>query len=157
MAIQIGLDPKLAVNLHETVLRILPIIGTHHNREANGGYFTCGLTGEGTMFPSMTVGCGDVADEEKVLATWQFSAEKAHRLSEHPDHVSSAQSRNFNNKKYAGAIRIPFDNLILSFSGLPEACDESLMLHVAVICHLLTREQALEIAGYWDNDIYGKL
>lgn len=156
MAIQIGIDDKLALLLHKTLLRMLPIIRGHHNRKTNGGYFTVCSVGDNT-FPHLIIGCGDVADMEKAKATFEFSGEKAQRLAEHPDHLSSAQSRNFDKKKFAGAIRISQQNLILSFSGLPETCDEALMLHVAVACHLLHRDQALHIASLWDNDIYAKL
>lgn len=61
------------------------------------------------------------------------ATEKAKRLREQAiknGHISSWQSRDFDNKKYGGAIVA--GNWILSFSGLPEKMDEYLMIKVAI-------------------------
>lgn len=58
------------------------------------------------------------------------SCEKAHRLSEHPYHYTSRESRKPEASQYGGAIRLPDQALIISFSGFPEVDDEAL-LHTA--------------------------
>lgn len=65
---------------------------------------------------------------EKGKQSFDFSLEKGRRLIEHPDHLSSWQSRDPDNSKWGGAIRV--GEFILSFSGLPELVDEALMLNL---------------------------
>jgi hypothetical protein len=55
-----------------------------------------------------------------------YCQEKALRLARHPEHVSSAQSRDDDNEQYPGAVRV--GDLILSPSGMPWELDESLGL-----------------------------
>lgn len=65
---------------------------------------------------------------EKGSQSFDFALEKSRRLREHPDHLSSWQSRDPSSNKWGGAIRV--GQFILSFSGLPELVDEALMLNL---------------------------
>ncbi len=78
--------------------------------------------------------------------------EKPRRLSRHRDHVSSYQSRNEKRDCWGGAIAAR--NYYLSFSGLPESCDEALTLIVGRTLGLLTDRQARQIAGISGNSLF---
>ena len=108
---------------------------------------------------------GDPAPEKNSKYKF-FSDEKAGRLLDHPDHISSYQSRTPEEemadtpqmeRKYGGAIRIASIKAVLSFSGLPELLDEALVT-VAVIrigrffdSECLSELEINEIAAHSDN------
>jgi len=89
---------------------------------------------------------GEVA-QEKAFQEYRLNAqEKASRLLvNHRDHATSWQSRNAENNKYGGAIRVNFSGigLIMSFSGYSEQYDEALMLALAVKMGWLERNKAI--------------
>ncbi|OHB04587.1 MAG: hypothetical protein A2920_01445 [Candidatus Zambryskibacteria bacterium RIFCSPLOWO2_01_FULL_43_17] len=80
-----------------------------------------------------------------------FADEKAKRLSSHPTHVSSWQSRDKERKRYGGAIRA--GALILSFSGLPEWVDEALMVAVAADMNRITEEEIARVTRISENPL----
>ncbi|MCB9336296.1 MAG: hypothetical protein H6586_09110 [Flavobacteriales bacterium] len=88
---------------------------------------------------------------EKVKRFLTLSQEKVERLSLHivsDKHVSSYQSRNPDKGQWGGAIvASDYENqLILSFSGLPEKLDEALCLVVAGKMKLSFDKQILELS-----------
>lgn len=132
------------------------------NREGwegkKGGYFCVadGLSGT----PLLVALVGEIP-LEKVEKYMEFAQEKARRLSFHIGHVSSWESRDPDHDQWGGAIRI--EDMIFSFSGLPELGDEVLMLLVGNLYGL--RENAsldghlAEIAKrsnnpYWDGRMF---
>jgi hypothetical protein len=111
-----------------------------------GGYF-CLADGR-TGFPYAIVLIGSVPEEKsaKYLALCQ---EKALRLVSNPQHVSSWESRDPENGKWGGAVRV--DNLIYSFSGFPELGDEATMLATAAAWRPCTRAEIYQIIARSDN------
>ncbi len=84
----------------------------------------------------------------------QFSLEKGERLITHPDHVSSWQSRDEAAEQYGGAIRCgPF---VLSFSGLPEAWDETVLLLAAAKLSLTDAAQEYAILTVSANPTFAQ-
>ncbi len=84
-----------------------------------------------------------------------FADEKAARLAQHPEHVSSWQSRDVSppNKmdhKYGGAIRVS-PELIFSFSGFSEHEDEMLCAIAAWHINLLNVTELGQIAATSGN------
>jgi hypothetical protein len=75
----------------------------------------------------------------------EFSLEKATRLASHPEHTTSRESRDEAAAQYGGAIHA--HGYILSFSGLPEVWDEAIMLQAAILCDLLTPDEARRISN----------
>jgi hypothetical protein len=87
--------------------------------------------------------------------------ERATRLSRHPRHGSSSQSRNQRLRHFGGAIRAHaqrvdgvFQPVILSSSGLSEVRNEQLVLRLAVRLEMLHPVQAATVAtfGYASKD-----
>lgn len=90
---------------------------------------------------------GEMSDEDTYRL---YAQEKASRmLINHRDHATSWQSRDVENHKFGGAVRVSFSGikLILSFSGYPEHCDEALMIALAVKMDWLEEEAALRLAS----------
>lgn len=94
---------------------------------------------------------GRVAPGKHGLAK-RRAREKPRRLSRHPEHFSSFQSRNERRDWWGGAIAT--HTCYLSFSGLPELCDEALVLIVARLLGLLTNKQARRIASISKNKLF---
>jgi hypothetical protein len=73
---------------------------------------------------------GEIADLEKA-AQWRITCqEKTKRLLSVEFDYSSWQTRDFDNKKYGGAVRTK-DGFIISFSGLSEHLDEAFSALIA--------------------------
>ena len=72
---------------------------------------------------------GEISEPAKILQYTFACQEGAKRLLEYLEHVSSWQSRDFDSKKYGGAIRS--DNLVISFAGLSEHLNEAFSSIVA--------------------------
>jgi hypothetical protein len=103
---------------------------------------------------------------EKAEAIYTFSNEKALRLFSNAisnGHISSYQSRDVDNKKYAGAITAPQDspcegrNLIGSISGLPELGDEAVALLIFHVLSWITLEDARKVVEISDNPFFQPL
>ena len=71
--------------------------------------------------------------EEKAEKYCAFAMEKVARLARHPDHRTSYESRDPEENKWGGAVRI--GDYIFSMSGLPELADEAVMLTTASLYH----------------------
>ena len=99
----------------------------------------------------ITVSIGEVFAIEKAQKYWELCQEKATRLVSNPRHVSSWQSQNESEGKYAGAVRVR--DLILSFSGFPALWDEACMLAVGhnIGLSLINREAVEHIRHLSDN------
>ena len=85
--------------------------------------------------------------KEKFQKYYGFSIEKARRLLENPEHLSSYHSRDPENDKWGGAIRS--DPIIISISGFPELWDEACSLVMAVRgsgLHLAKAKHVVEIS-----------
>jgi hypothetical protein len=93
--------------------------------------------------------------EEKWEKYHRLSVEKAVRLCKNFNHVSSWQSRDVMLKKYGGAIRA--GDYILSFSGLPELCDEAFVTVLALIFKFFNLNEASKIIDISKNEITPKL
>jgi hypothetical protein len=115
-----------------------------NKREHHGGYFT--IADVKTGAPLLIKGIGHVLPE-KFEKYAMLSQEKARRLASHPDHVTSAQSRDPDQMRYAGAVSAK--NYIFSFSGMDEEHDEALCLSVAFKLSLLNDEEVRKNAGLW--------
>ncbi|MFH0874169.1 MAG: hypothetical protein V1846_05025 [Candidatus Komeilibacteria bacterium] len=90
----------------------------------------------------LVYGIGDVW-EDKLPKYLFYSTEKSARLLTHPDHVSSWQSRRPRFDEYGGAIRT--EKGLLSFSGLREDLDHTLMVAVGAREHVLTGDEVIKI------------
>lgn len=86
---------------------------------------------------------------EKVARYCQLCQEKARRLLENPDHLSSWQSRDPGQGKWGGAVRA--DGLVFSFSGLHEKADEAVVVNLARYAGLLSDVLAQAVAEISDN------
>ena len=95
---------------------------------------------------------------EKANRYYFFAEEKAMRLQRHASHLSSRQSMNKAQEQYPGAVRCRSSEgaeVILSFSGLPAAADEALMLLIALELRWMDEGLALQIAALAnDPDLY---
>jgi hypothetical protein len=118
-----------------------------------GGYLTVWCFGDDAPMISEEINLG-LCDISAKLEAYKFnSLEKAKRLIEmvdRPEHVSSWQSRDFDNKKYGGAIA-GYD-AVFSFSGLPEKLDEYLMVVLAWQLGNIDQNRIEEIARISDNE-----
>src|SRR5689334_21356103 len=104
--------PRILEISMETALRLI------NDQNRMGGYF-CLSKSDGTILAVFRVGEPDSAKTAKYI---EFCQEKAARLAAYhqadENQVSSFQSRDPSENKYAGAVMV--GNYILSFSGLPE-------------------------------------
>jgi len=80
-----------------------------------------------------------------------LSREKAVRLLRHVEHLLSWQSRDPENNKWGGAIRLPSGHII-SFSGFPELVDEALCMSLARFLKLIGGEEVDAFAKVGAND-----
>ncbi len=81
--------------------------------------------------------------------------DKAKRLLENPDHISSWQSRDVTAepKRYGGGIRA--NDFVITFSGFPEHGDEAIVLYVALqnALWLDGEDKALVVASISENPL----
>jgi hypothetical protein len=117
-----------------------------------GGYFCVADPNNGHLI--LLLRCGFVP-EEKMTKYSGFAQEKALRLAQHPDHLTSHASRNFNARMYGGAIRTP--RYIFSFSGFSEEMDEAVVLEYAYRFGFLAEKEAKGIALSSGNETWEKL
>jgi len=113
---------RMALNVLSQAFNLLQKEGI----DKKGGYF-CIANAEGVpLFVSLIGG----VPQEKAEKYFQYAVEKARRLGQHADHVSSWESRNPEQEQWGGAVRVNAD-YIVAFSGLPEEWDEAAMLVIA--------------------------
>ena len=123
-------------------------------KDRSGGYFC--LADAETVLPLLIMAVGQVP-VEKAGKYLSFCQEKAKRLAEHPDHLSSWESRNPEKEQWGGAVRV--GEFIFSFSGLPEMGDEAVMLAVADSHYVDTKDVTATLNkiaersnnGLWEN------
>ena len=122
----------------------------------NKGYCTVISSIDGRVILSFQVGD---CPPEKVDKYYTLANEKAQRLRIHASshgHVSSWQSMNEAENKFAGAISI--GSVIFSFSGLPFGlADEAIVLLAAAHCSFIPAEEAIEIARVSSNKFFTDL
>jgi len=141
---------KLIVSIEREILRLNELLPPGEKR---GGGYLCitkmkGDIPEDAPFLIIQVGA---PTREKVLKYLEFSQEKALRLSAHPDHISSWQSRDYESNRYGGAIRA--EGYILSFSGLTELADEAVLVNTAFRLGLISGGRCFEIAKVSGNNL----
>jgi len=113
-------------------------VGTLDTESDRRGGFICirGLEVDSYIF-GMPIGEINPEKREKYEL---FAEEKMRRLMKNPSHFSSWQTRNPEEGKWGGAIRLP--QCLLSFSGLPELLDEAFMVGLAYRSDLIGRTEA---------------
>ena len=149
-----AIDSVSLLRLLDLVLGVLP----EQERGRVGGFLTIyrRLCPDHTIYEMLGCLAGSV-QPNKVNKYQGFSAEKALRLSQHHDHVSSFQSYSAATDKWPGAVRKNEESDIFSFSGLPWKADEALVLAYCVNTGEMSRQEAYDIAKISDNDVYGAL
>ena len=120
------------------------------------GYCTVIDAVDGRVILSFQVGN---CPPEKVEKYYALSHEKAQRLRIHASahgHVSSWQSQNEAENKFAGAIST--GSLVFSFSGLPFGlADEAIMLLAARYCDCMVGLEAIRVARISGNNFFTDL
>lgn len=91
--------------------------------ENKGGFLRIWDRRTGELLYLLPIG---IIAPEKVSSYLFFSEEKGRRVLFHPRHISSWQTRMYEQELYGGAIGT--DNLVFAFSGLPEKGDEAVCL-----------------------------
>ncbi|MBP6858911.1 MAG: hypothetical protein KBC33_03745 [Candidatus Pacebacteria bacterium] len=121
----------------------------NHHEGKKGGYL-CVTNPTGQVHAVLMI--GTVPDPEKSRKYFDYCQEKAARLAEHRNHVSSWQSRDPNRDRWGGAIRCK--EHILSFSGLPEIWDEAIVLTIGYIypCRIILHADLEHICKISSND-----
>jgi hypothetical protein len=125
-------------------------IGPVAKRFGDGKKGACICVSDFKGRPLLVSYLGDPAEAE-VDQIWNFAQEKAKRLSAHPAHNRSWDSRDPNNKKYGGAVRGHF--VIISISGLPEAVDEAFALGLLAGQGLISDARIQEIRKISKNEL----
>ena len=87
---------------------------------------------------------------EKMAKYREFSREKALRLLGHPKHTTSRQSRDPEQQRYGGAVRLPGSSIIVSFTGFSEVDDE---IYSAIIGMMLFRASYTEVLDAIDRQL----
>ena len=94
-------------------------------------------------------------DMPETTRSFFIVTEKVARLCKRGDHWSSYQTRDPDNEKYGGAIRLPVESSpiigYMGWSSYPELTDEAYMLAIAVRAELITVERAEFIADISGN------
>lgn len=144
--------------VRDAVIMVISAANPEALGDRRGGYFCLKILGaDGFLIRPMLAGEVTNGKDEKYVA---FCQEKALRLeAEHAahGHVSSWQSRDPEHDKWGGAVLGPDDQkrqYAFSFSGLPELCDEAVMLLTAVQVGHLTKAEAIEIARISNNTFF---
>jgi hypothetical protein len=136
------------------VTSIIEEIDGLEDRNMLGGYLTlCGRNSEGktVVIFQILVGNNPVGKEEPRRMR---SLEKAERLFGHPEHFTSFESRNPDEGRWGGAIRVSSSDLVISFSGFPEPADELFVYLIASWSKLLTESEKRHIASLRKNNKY---
>lgn len=142
----------------QSIIMLQHLIPANDHPEKIAGYFT--LFNVNLGYPELIIAVG-LIPEEKKKKYFELSLEKAERLFQHPEHVSSFQSRDGINK-WGGAIRVKWVEedeektyeYILSFSGLTEAMDETSMLDSAESLGVIDDDVLDTIVSISDNACY---
>jgi len=118
------------MNLMMVIEHACPIVSRacqfNGDKAKNGAYLSV-TDWDGRLHVAVLI--GEVPDKDNALKYASLCQEKALRLAQFKEHVSSWQSRNESENKWGGAIRV--QGLIFSFSGLPEHWDEACAVTLA--------------------------
>lgn len=107
---------------------ILPrACGLDGRKDRKGGYL-CVAEPDGKIV--LVILIGEVPDLETANRFKTFCQEKATRLAQNLEHISSWQTRDEGKKQYGGAVRTG-KGYIYSFSGFTEEVDEAFSARVA--------------------------
>ncbi len=132
-------------DIRDSVTLFLHLINSHletKDRHRKGGWL-CILRPDGEVFIHQRIGKTSSEKDERYK---HLSAEKALRLHAHPGHRTSWQSRDPALDRWGGAIRT-IDGWVFSFSGLPEAWDEALMIGIVGFIDVEVDEHRSELAS----------
>ncbi len=125
-----------------------------------GGYFTMWRRNPTKSFESMpVVGFGvGVASQTSFIGHLELVNQRAIRLLEHEEHISSRQSRvaqhpeSWNRHWFGGAIRCLADSIVLSFAGFSGPMDEFIATVVGTRLAVVDQERVAEIIAASRND-----
>jgi len=107
--------------------------------------------------PIIVMMLGETIEDSDKVSSWSVnSREKAARLCQNTDHISAWQSRDFDKKKYGGAVKTSTGE-ILSMSGLPEFGDEACCLVTLLLMDRMELEEAERIVEISGNDLFHEL
>ena len=152
----------LASDLKQIVIEIIAPAARERDVERTGGLFAFWRTDPSGVVMTPVVGLpSGLVSPDRFRKYIYFASEKAIRLADHPDDVSSWQSRDESdpdrmNHKYGGAIRcgrVWVPHLIFSFSGFSELEDEAICVILARRFDLLTDAETNVIIEASDNDL----
>jgi len=140
---------KLLSSALDVLPRYIHEINKNTGDKNSGGYF-CVFTNDNLISPLGVLKIGE-PPQEKQLKYFLLTQEKAQRLLSNPDHDSSWESRDVDINKFGGAIRTP--DYVLSFSGLPEINDETLMIMFAFRLGMIPTSQVEKIIQFSGNQL----
>ena len=145
-------SPNMIIDAAHMSMTKLRQVGAIEDRQ--WGYLTITSAADARILYVFQVGECPLEKAEKYF---RLSQEKARRLFNQigAGGKSSWQSRNEKNGQWGGAICA--ENVIVSFSGLPELADEAVSLMTAVLCGWLAIERAREIAAISNNKFLEQL
>lgn len=113
----------------KTTVIVAKACSINHHEGKKGGWL-CVSNSTGQVQAVLMI--GTVPDSEKSRRYFNYCQEKAARLAEHRNHVSSWQSRDPDKDRWGGAIRCK--EHILSYSGLSsDLWDEAIVLTIGYI------------------------
>jgi hypothetical protein len=121
--------------------------------ERKGGYFC--ILEENFSTPLIIARVGVIEAEGEASKYFGFVQEKARRLWVAHSHRSSWQSRNVEENKFGGAVRV--GGLIISFSGLTESADEIISLGLAYVLGVADKSDIFAISKISANPHMEKL
>jgi len=124
---------------------VLPIAQRFAEEEDKGG---CLCVASSNGHPLLVGYVGGPA-EERAGRFWVNALEKAARLGKNTGDISSFQSRNPDNRQWAGAVR--GSHVIISFSGLPELIDEALVLGLLRIKGMIADDRVAKVIAASNN------
>lgn len=132
------------VVMSEIVERFQPM-SSDGTKARTGGYLV--VADSQTGLPLLVMPVGKITDPDDAAMFLELALEKARRPVQHPEHLTSWESRDETRKHFGGSIRLHSEPLILSFSGLPEKLDTAFVLYLSVLATDDTVDQAHETAA----------
>jgi|GEM_PF-2346212 len=141
----LGQLPELSQFLSSILHGVLAASGRHEELESagNAGGYYC-IADQGTILPLAIIPVGEIPSD-KGAGRAARCIEKAARLSRHPRHDRSWESRDPERDMWGGAVR--GRRFIHSFSGLPEELDEVFCCIVACALGDMSKESARRMIG----------
>lgn len=117
----------------------------------NGGYLCVfDADQEATEPPLAIIRVGEPV-VERAGKYFELCQEKARRLLNNPDHLSSWQTRDLENSQYGGAIRAI--GCVLGFSGCVELVDEAILVNGGFFQGLVDGGTATKISHISHNEL----